>query len=366
MNRISKVIIGAALVAAVVAPVSGAVAYKNFSDDVSAETTVESSAATSAVVTTTEQATAALPFSFESVEEKNVTKKAVKTEKNVTKEKTKTNAQKEKEKKSKLIPGKVSVNRWSASGSKMKVNAEKIKLNLNGKTRYAYVAVIKGPASGFKSYASVLSTGKSVDTISNISKYNNLIFSVNGEMCNHDKESFKGFYNSADDSPNGTVIKGSKIAQAVDSTPSLTMTKDGKWEYPVWVGKDNAQLLINSGVVTSVGYTYPVIWNGKPYYIDGGVLAPMWNERDTTPDNYSKHIYNDHTMIGQIDTNTYVVAISEGFGRGYLCDLMQEMGVQNAFWANGGHCSAMYFKDYGVVNRPGDKALCSTADVMGF
>ena len=366
MNKISKTIIGIALSVAVVAPVSGAVAYKAMTTDASAQTTA-SSVVTTTVKTTKTEAVTALPISLENVK----TQKAVESKKTTkdgktTKAEVKTKAQKENLKPSKLLAGKTSVSRWSASNGKMKVNAEKIKLNLNGATRYAYVAVIKGPASGFKSYASILSTGKTVDSIANLSKFNNLTFSVNGEMCNHDKESFKGFYNSADDSTNGTVIKGSKIAQAVDATPSLTMTKDGKWEYPVLVGKDNAQSLINSGVITSVGYTYPVLWNGEPYYVDGGVLAPMWNERDTKADNYSKHFYNDHTLIGQIDANTYVVAISEGFGRGYLCDIMQEMGVQNAFWENGGHCASMYIKGYGVVNRPGDNKLCSAADIMGF
>lgn len=370
MNRITKTIIGVAISVAVVAPVSGAVAYKTLTNDVSAETTAptSSTASTAAVTTAADEPITALPIAVESATGGTVvTEKAIKSDKAVkTTKEEKTKSQKEKEQKSKLIPGEISVNRWSASASKMKVTAEKIKLNLNGTIRYAYVAVIKGSASGFKSYASVLATGKTVDTISNLSKFNNLTFSINGEMCNHDKESFKGFYNSADDSPNATVIKGSKIAQSVNSTPSLIMTEDGKWEYPVWVGKDNAQSLIDSGVITSVGYTYPVIWDGEPYYIDGGILAPMWNERDTKADNYSKHFYNDHTLIGQIDANTYVVAVSEGFGRGYLCDIMQEMGVQKAFWANGGHCAAMYIKGYGVVNRPGDNKLCSSADIMGF
>lgn len=363
MNKISKGIVAVALATAVVVPVSGTAIYKRFTTTASAETTAPT-VSTSAITARTAQTTASVVQTF-AVTEKTKAVSENKTEKKTQAVESK-NVKQDKEKKSKLLSNKVSVQRWSANSGKMKVNAEKIKLNLNGETRYAYVATIKGAPSYFKSFASLHTTGKSVDTILNIARNQGLTFAVNGEMCNHDKKSFKGFYNSADDSENGTVIKNSKIPQAIAPNPSLTMTKDGKWEYPVSVGPDNAQALINSGVITSVSYTYPVLWNGEPYLVDGGVLAPMWNERDTMADNIQKHFYNDHTLIGQIDANTYVVAISEGFGRGYLCDIMQEMGVQNAFWANGGHCSAMYIQGYGVVNRQNDGGLCLAADIMGF
>lgn len=279
-------------------------------------------------------------------------------------------------KKSELLKNVNSVRRWNASNGKMSVKAEQVELKLNkyvdGKKtndtvkKYAYVAVIKGTPDGFKSIAANQSTGKPADTVLNIAEKANAVFAVNGEMCNHNTKTFKGFFNAADDSDNGTVIKNGRVAQSVKTSPSLAMYKNGKWEYPVFVSPDNTAELISNGVITTMSYTYPVLWNGKPYITEGNVIAPMWNERDTVDSDPQNHFYNDHTLIGQIDKNTYVVAISDGFGRGFLCDIMQELGVQNAFWANGGHCSSMYIKGYGVVNRVGDKKLCLAADIMYF
>lgn len=278
---------------------------------------------------------------------------------------------------SKIVNGAKYSKSYTASSNGMSVYAEKIKLTLpvyeNGKktsktvNRFAYIAVIQGNPSKFKSIAASQSTGKTVDTVTNAARAVNATFAVNGEMCNHNTTTYDGFLNAATDQPTATVIKNSKIAQSNQVTPSLTMTKDGVWEYPVNVGKDNAQSLIDSGVITSIGYTYPVIWRGEKFYIENGAaIAPMWFEFGLLTSNKKNKYYNDHVLVGQIDAQTYVVGVSESFGRGYLCEIFENMGVQNAYWGNGGHCATMYIKGYGVVNRPNDTKLCGAADIMYF
>ncbi|MBP9989747.1 MAG: phosphodiester glycosidase family protein [Ruminococcus sp.] len=277
--------------------------------------------------------------------------------------------------KSNILKNSYSVQKWDVSNNGMSAHAEKIKVYLNkyvdGKKtnekveKYVYIAEITGAPSGFKTIAASQSTGLGVDTVANMAKKTGAVFAVNGEMCDHNKENYHGFYNGWGDVTTATVIKNSAVPQAIDACPSLTMNADGTWEYPVIVSPENVNSLISQGVFSTVSYTYPVIWRGQPYYTEG-VLAPMWNERTLENSNASKHFYNDYTLVGQIDANHYVVTISDGFGRGYLIDMMNELGVQNAYWANGGHCSAMYIKGYGVVNRPNDHKLCSAADMMYF
>ena len=105
MNKISKTIIGIALSVAVVAPVSGAVAYKAMTTDASAETTA-SSVVTTTVKTTTTEAVTALPISLENVKTQKAveSKKATKADK-TTKAEAKTKARKENPQPSKLLAG---------------------------------------------------------------------------------------------------------------------------------------------------------------------------------------------------------------------------------------------------------------------
>lgn len=274
---------------------------------------------------------------------------------------------------SELLKGKQSVRRWNVSDGKTSVKAEQIELKLtengapNGKaiTRYAYVALVKSTPDGLKSLAAKQVTGNTVDVVATMASKSNALFAVNGEMCNHDKKSFRGFFNAADDSVDATVIKNGAIAQSAKTSPSLTMDNKGNWQYPVYVSPNNAQELINSGVITSVSYTYPLIWNGEPFKWDG-CYSPLLHETDTRADNPSKHWYNDKTLVGQIDANTYAFAVSEGFGTKFLIDILQEMGAKNIYWGNGGHCATMYIKGYGSVNREGDSNPCLAADIMYF
>lgn len=274
---------------------------------------------------------------------------------------------------SQLVANGKCVESWDVSSNGMRAHVEKLKVDLSQYERgpatttyrYMYLAKITGPQTGFKTAAASQATGQKVDTVTNMAKKMGAVFAVNGEMCDHKLENYHGFLNGWGDTATATVIKNSAVPQAVSASPSLTMDKNGNWEYPVIVTPENAQSLINDGIISTISYTYPVIWRGERYITEGGV-APMWYERDTKESIPSKHFYNAHTLIGQINTNSYVVAISEGFGRGYLCDTMEAMGVQNAFWANGGHCSVMYIKGVGAINRLDDHQLCKAADMMYF
>lgn len=277
---------------------------------------------------------------------------------------------------SKLLEGEKAVDSWRASSGDKKVYAEKIELDLNvydengvmtNETvkRNIYIAKIDVPASEFKSIAALQSTGERADTLENIAKNVNAVFAVNGEMSSHKREEFFGFFNAATDAVDATVIKHSAVAQLGSPSPSLTMSNTGVWQYPVSIERGNIDSLIDSGVITSISYTYPVLWNGKPWYIENGIaIAPMWNERSLTPDNPSGGYFNDHVIVGQVDADTYIVMISEGFNRGYMCDLLDDLNVRNAYWNNGGHCATMYVKGHGVINRPGDTHLCHAASAL--
>ena len=394
MKKSTKRIIAIAAAIAVIVPTSGSV-LKHIKSANSTETEAASQPETvietvAKVIRTTEAEPAAkdlVPTEEHSTTSPTTTKKAVTTTKAAKKNAVSTTKEintevlptlaKEKDVPSQILKGRTAVNSWGVSSDNMKVHAEKIRVNLNvyknGKptgetvTKYVYAAIIEGPASGFKTMAASEVTAYNADTVPNIAKGAGAMFAVNGEMCSHKREEFYGFFNAANDKATGTVIKNSKAVQIGEPSPSLTISKDGTWQYPVTVSADNVQSLISSGVISSISYTYPVIWQGERWYIEGGAaIAPMWNERNINESNPSRSYFNDHTMLGQIDANKHVVLISEGFGRAYLCEMMEELGVQNACWLNGGHCSVMYIKGYGAVNRPNDHYLCHAADIMYF
>ncbi len=264
--------------------------------------------------------------------------------------------------KSKILSGKIALNRWQASSVISSVVAERVKVSLpvykdgvksgEKKDGYLYIAEIKTrpsrvsivAADQFTS-AKIADVGNFVKGIENVTNQDVLFASTN-EMCSRDFDNPRNnvFYNG-DDSLTATVIKNSVIAQRGDASKnSLVIYKDGRWEYPVSVSMSSADKLIKDGAIASVSYTYPVIWEGEKYsHPDTGVNTGIWTNRviDKSTNN---------TLIGKVGNDKYYVLISEGFGSGYLADIMlNDLGVDYAYWGNGGLSAAMYVKGYGVI-----------------
>ena len=268
---------------------------------------------------------------------------------------------------SRILSGAVATHRWTASNVISNVTAERIAVNLNvysngiktDKTvrRYMYAAVINTkpsrivvPAASQFSKRNLESMAKFVKAYESQTK-EDILFAVNNEMCSRDYDNLHGnvFYNG-NDTITGTVIKNSKVAQEGEvCNESLTINKDGTWKYPVKVSMSTANDLINRGTIASVSYTYPVIWGGKKYvHPESGENTGIWTNHYIAEDD--EMLYDNRTIIGQVDSNKYIVLISEGFGYGYLAEYMlNDLGVQNAYWGNGGIAAAMYVKGHGLV-----------------
>ena len=264
---------------------------------------------------------------------------------------------------SKFIKGAKVVKSWNASSVISKVTAEKIIVNLNVydedgkktdqiKRRYLYVAQIDTRPSRVCVLSANQFTKPSVAYMTDIIKgyekeYNqDILFATTNEMCARDYDNPQGkvFYNG-NDTLTATVIKNGEIAQRGDpSRDSLLINKNGEWQFPCNVSMSTASDLIKNGTIASVSYTYPVIWKGEKYnHPDTGVNTGIWSDHDIT-DGVNK------TLIGKIGTNRYIVTVSSGFGYGYMAEYMlNDLGVEDAYWGNGGVSAAMYIKGYGIV-----------------
>ncbi len=264
--------------------------------------------------------------------------------------------------KSKILSGKTALNRWQASSVISSVVVEKVKVSLpvykdgaktgENKDGYLYIAEIDTRPSRVSfvaanqfTNAKIADIGNFVKGIENVTNQDVLFASTN-EMCSRDFDNPMNnvFYNG-DDSLTATVIKNGVIAQRGDASKnSLVIYKDGRWDFPVSVSMSSADKLIKDGAIASVSYTYPVIWEGKKYnHPDTGVNTGIWTNRviDKATNN---------TLIGKTGTDKYYVLISEGFGSGYLADIMlNELDVEYAYWGNGGLSAAMYVKGYGLI-----------------
>lgn len=263
---------------------------------------------------------------------------------------------------SKILKGAKASRRWEVSSVISKVVVEKIAVSLpvyedgvktsESKTRNVYIAEIDTRPSRISVIAASQFTNNKVADLRSFVKgfekemNQDILFASNNEMCarNYDNPSKNIFYNG-DDSLTATVIKNGVIAQRGDaSKSSLVMYKDGTWEFPVSVSMSSAEGLIKSGAIASVSYTYPVIWEGKRYnHPDMGENTAIWT-------NFSLDPEINHSLIGKIGTDKYYVVVGEGCGMGYLAELMlNHLGVEYAYWGNGGAGAAMYVKGYGVV-----------------
>lgn len=276
----------------------------------------------------------------------------------------------EKNVKSTFLKGHKASRRWSASSVISKVVAEEIKVKLNvydalgNKTAATkkcslYVAEIETKPSRVSVIAANQFTKTTIaymtDIINNYQTKTNqdVLFATTNEMCARDYENPNGriFYNG-NDTLTATVIKNGTIAQRGEaSKDSLVIYKNGKWEFPKNVSMSTSADLIKSGVIASVSYTYPVIWEGKKYdHPDCGENTGIWTD----------HIIMDgvnKTLIGKIGDNKYVVVCSFGFGHGYLAEYMlNDLGVEYAYWGNGGVSAAMYIKGYDIIT-PNDYAV---------
>ena len=264
---------------------------------------------------------------------------------------------------SKFIKGATTVKKWNASSVISKVTAEKIIVPLNVydengkktdqvKKRYLYVAQIDTRPSRVCVLSANQFTKATVAYMTDIVKgyekeYNqDILFATTNEMCARDYDNPQGkvFYNG-NDTLTATVIKNGEIAQRGDpSRDSLLINKSGEWQFPCNVSMSTASDLIKSGTIASVSYTYPVIWKGQKYnHPDTGVNTGIWSDHEIT-DGVNK------TLIGKIGTDRYIVTVSSGFGYGYMAEYMlNDLGVEDAYWGNGGVSAAMYIKGYGIV-----------------
>ncbi len=263
---------------------------------------------------------------------------------------------------SSLVKGAKASDRWEASSVISKVLVEKIPYSLpvyekgvktgESKTRNIYIAEITTrPSRVSVVAASQFVDGKVADINDFVRNYESqteqdILFASNNEMCARDYDNPMGniFYNG-DDSLTATVIKNGVIAQRGDaSKDSLVIYKDGSWKYPVSVSMSSAEKLIKDGAIASVSYTYPVIWEGKKYnHPDCGVNTGIWTNHSLDPE-------TNHSLIGKSGTDKYYVVVGEGCGMGYLAEIMMnDLGVEYAYWGNGGAAAAMYVKGYGIV-----------------
>lgn len=265
--------------------------------------------------------------------------------------------------KSTLISGLTATKRWTASSVISKVVAEEIQAPLNvydengvktseTKTRSLYVAVIDTKPSRVCIPAASQYTSTCVASMGSIVKGygkktgQDILFASSNEMCARDYYNPNGkiFYNG-DDTLSATVIKDGKIAQRdVASPKSLIIYNNGNWEFPKSVSLSSSADLIKRGAIASVSYTYPVIWEGKRYnHYDTGENTGIWTD----------HAIGEtecRTLIGKINNNKYVVVMSDGFGYGYLAEYMlNDLGVNYAYWGNGSVAAGMYIKGYGVI-----------------
>lgn len=263
---------------------------------------------------------------------------------------------------SKILKGAKTAQSWSASSVISNVLVEKVSVSLpvyedgvktnEKETRNIFIAEITTRPSRLSYIASSQFTNSKISDITSFVRgFENktgqdVLFASTHEMCSRDFENpmTNVFYNG-DDSLTATVIKNGVIAQRGDaSKTSLVIYNDGRWEYPVNVSMSSAEELIKNGAVTSVSYTYPIIWNGEKYkHPDTGYNTGIWT-------NHSLDESTNSTLIGKKGNDKYYVLISQGCGSGYLAEYMlNDLGVEYAYWGNGGLSAAMYVKGYGII-----------------
>lgn len=266
---------------------------------------------------------------------------------------------------SELISGAAATNRWEASSVISTVKAERIKVELDvyekgkktgeTKTRYMYAAVVETRPTRINminSYQYTQSLISGIPTI--IDSYQsaedeNILFACSNEYCSLDGDNPNRYiYYNDENNLESTVIKNGILAQQGKPGNSLTINKNGKWEYPVKVSLTTSEDLIKNDVFNSVSYTYPVIWNGKKYDNSNCKISyDIWSDLKIAP---AGDVSSDRTLIGKIDDNKYVFLISEGFSGGYLIDyMMNDLGAKYAYWGAAGYATGMYVKDYGVI-----------------
>ncbi len=263
---------------------------------------------------------------------------------------------------SQILSGAKVAKSWSASSVISNVLVEKVSVNLpvyedgvvtsQKEARNVFIAEITTRPSRLSYIASNQFTSSKISDITSFVKgfeqktNQDVLFASTHEMCSRDFENpmTNVFYNG-DDSLTATVIKNGVIAQRGDaSKTSLVIYNDGRWEYPVNVSMSSAEELIKNGAVASVSYTYPIIWDGAKYkHPDTGYNTGIWT-------NHSLEKSANSTLIGKKGNDKYYVLISQGFGSGYLAEFMlNNLGVDYAYWGNGGISAAMYVKGHGVV-----------------
>lgn len=269
---------------------------------------------------------------------------------------------------SKLIKGAVATNRWKASSVISNVTVERVRVSLNEyekgkktdekKDRYMYAAVVETRPSRITMIKSDLYTPDIISGIpAMVSGYEaeteeDILFACSNEHCARDGSNPNGhiYYNS-EDNLGGTVIRNGILVQQGEPGLSLAIGQNGKWEYPVKVSLSSSDELIKTGVVNTISYTYPVIWNGKKF--DRKKVKKLEIKYDIMSDFEIANpgsVSCDRTLIGKIDDNKYAFLISEGFSGGYLVDYMlKDMGAKYAYWGAGGYQTGMYVDGYGVV-----------------
>jgi hypothetical protein len=261
-----------------------------------------------------------------------------------------------------VLKGFSAVKSWKASSVISSVTAEKVIVSLpvyeggvktsDKEDAYLYIAEVTTRPSRLSVLAASQFTKFKVTNMATFVRGyeskagQDILFASTNEMCARDVDNpMENIFYNGDDSLTATVIKNGVIAQRGDaSKDSLVIYRDGRWEFPVNVSMSSADRLIKDGAIASVSYTYPVIWEGKKYkHPDAGVNTGIWT-------NHTIDKATNHTLIGKKGADKYYVLISQGFGTGYLAEYMlNNLGVEYAYWGNGGASAAMYVKGHGVI-----------------
>ena len=120
------------------------------------------------------------------------------------------------------------------------------------------------------------------------------------------------------------------LSKSGTSSRVLQMYKNGTWKRGT-VNSSNDKSLINQGLYNTIRYQCAIIWDGK------------------ITNDYSDTYYHNRTVIAQISSNKYLIAVGEFMPVANLAKLLQSYGVKYAVIPNGGNCSFMYARGVGNV-----------------
>ncbi len=214
-----------------------------------------------------------------------------------------------------------------------------LSVNINTIRRYdttIYVADIQVASSELlRSGLAEDSFGRNVtDTTSDIAKYYQAIFAINGD--------FYGFRDDGYVMRNGYLYRSSK--RSVSDNEDLVVYEDGRFEI-IKENEVSAEALKEAGAVQIYSFGPGLLQEGQIIVGEKEEVARSMNS-------------NPRTAIGMIEPLHYIVVVSdgrtsksEGITIYQLAEVMQEYGCETAYNLDGGGSSTMWFNGE-VVNEP--------------